>query len=114
MATLSNLRPETSASKNRAKIVAAIREIPRGMVSTYGKVARAAGLPRGARQTAAALRTTVGLPWHRVLGSGGEIKTRGHNAFEQRFRLESEGVHFRGRRVDMEKHEYKFPRRKRV
>ena len=27
------------------------------MVSTYGEVARAAGLPRGARQTAAALRS---------------------------------------------------------
>jgi len=29
---------------------------------------------------------------------------------EQRFRLESEGVTFRGRRVDMKRHEYKFPR----
>ncbi|PYX95168.1 MAG: hypothetical protein DMG64_01295 [Acidobacteria bacterium] len=79
------------------------------MVSTYGEVARAAGLPRGARQTAAALRTASGLPWHRVLGAGGEIKTRGHSAFEQRFRLEAEGVRFRGCRVDMQRHEYKFP-----
>jgi hypothetical protein len=27
---------------------------------------------------------------------------------EQRFRLEAEGVHFRGRRVDMKVHEFKF------
>ena len=27
---------------------------------------------------------------------------------EQRFRLEAEGVIFRGRRVDMKRHEFKF------
>ena len=31
---------------------------------------------------------------------------------EQRFRLESEGVRFRGRRVDMKAYEYSFPRAK--
>ena len=110
MATPHKLKSKDRAAVNRAKIVSAIRQIPRGMVSTYGAVARAAGLPRGARQAAAALRTAVGLPWHRVLGSGGEIKLRGHSAFEQRFRLEAEGIRFRGRRVDMSRHEYKFPR----
>jgi len=83
------------------------------MVSTYGAIASAAGLTRGARQTAAALRKTVGLPWHRVVGAGGAIKTLGHDAFEQRFRLEGEGVRFRGRRVDMSRYEYKFPRSRR-
>ncbi len=29
---------------------------------------------------------------------------------EQRFRLESEGVRFRGRKVDMKTHEFKFVR----
>ena len=113
MATLKKLKNHDRAAANRSKIFAAIREIPSGKVSTYGKVARAAGLVRGARQAAAALRTAVGLPWHRVLGSGGEIKLRGHSAFEQRFRLETEGVRFRGRRVDMEHHEYRFQRPKR-
>ena len=110
MATLTKVKSESRGAINRSNILAAIRQIPRGMVSTYGEVARAAGLPRGARQTAAALRMAVGVPWHRVLGSGGEIKLRGHSAFEQRFRLEAEGVRFRGRRVDMEHHQYKFPR----
>src|SRR5215468_6903847 len=113
MATLKKLKNQDLAAANRNKIIAAIREIPSGKVSTYGEVARAAGLARGARQAAAALRSALGLPWHRVLGSGGEIKLRGHSAFEQRFRLETEGVRFRGRRVDMERHEYKFPRSKR-
>lgn len=94
----------------RDKILAAIRSIPRGKVSTYGAVAKAAGFPGGARQVVAALRGAVGLPWQRVLGAGGAIKLRGDYAFEQRFRLEAEGVTFRGRKVDMKLHEYKFPK----
>lgn len=96
----------------REEIVAAIRRVPRGMVSTYGAIARAAGLTRGARQVASTLRSSLALPWHRIVGAGGEIKLRGESAMEQRFRLESEGVMFRGRRVDMSKHEFRFPRRK--
>jgi methylated-DNA-protein-cysteine methyltransferase-like protein len=89
---------------------AAILEIPKGKVSTYGAVARAAGLPGFARQVAKVLHRSVGLPWQRVLGAGGVIKLRGESALEQRFRLESEGVRFRGRRVDMKAHEHKFAR----
>jgi methylated-DNA-protein-cysteine methyltransferase-like protein len=94
----------------RVRIEAAIRCIPRGKVSTYGAIARAAGLPGAARQVAAVLRRGFGLPWQQVLGSGGEIKLRGDSAIEQRLRLEAEGVRFRGRRVDMKAHEFKFGR----
>jgi methylated-DNA-protein-cysteine methyltransferase-like protein len=100
----------TKSEKMQSAIRAAIRSIPRGKVSTYGNVARAAGYANGARQAAATLHHSLGLPWHRVLGAGGEIKLRGDSAFEQRFRLEAEGVTFRGRRVDMAHHEFKFPR----
>ena len=91
-----------------ARILAAIRKIPRGKVSTYGAVARAAGYPGAARRVAWTLHRSVGLPWHRVLGAGGEIKQRRDSAIEQRLRLEAEGVVFRGRRVDMKRHEFKF------
>ncbi len=50
-----------------------IAGIPRGQISTYGDVARMAGLPGRARQTAYALRNApegMDLPWHRVLGQG--------------------------------------------
>jgi len=92
------------------RILAAIRKIPRGKVSTYGAIARAAGYPGAARQVVGALHRSFDLPWQRVLGAGGEIKLRGDSAIEQRLRLESEGVAFRGRRVDMKKHEFKFQR----
>lgn len=92
------------------RIERAIRSIPRGKVSTYGGIARLAGLPGAARQVAKVLRRSFGLPWQRVLGAGGEIKLRGDNAIEQRLRLEAEGVRFRGRKVDMKTHEYKAKR----
>ena len=104
---LKNAAPASSQARMRATI----QKIPKGKVSTYGAVARAAGLPRGARQVAKVLQRSFGLPWQRVLGSGGEIKLRGDSAIEQRLRLEAEGVRFRGRRVDMKAHEFKFLRR---
>ena len=96
------------------RIRAAIKKIPRGKVSTYGAVARAAGFPGAARQVVRALRGSVGLPWQRVLGAGGAIKLRGENDMEQRFRLEAEGVRFRGKKVDMKAHEFKFPKGRRA
>ncbi|MFZ1009617.1 MAG: MGMT family protein [Candidatus Sulfotelmatobacter sp.] len=98
------------ASKMRLRIEAAIRRIPKGKVSTYGAIARAAGFPGVARQVAQVLHRGFNLPWQRVLGAGGEIKLRGDSAMEQRFRLEAEGVRFRGRKVDMKAHEFKFGR----
>jgi methylated-DNA-protein-cysteine methyltransferase-like protein len=92
----------------RSRIQATIRKIPRGKVSSYGAVARAAGYPGSARQVVGVLRCSVGLPWHRVLGAGGAITLQGDNGLEQRFRLEAEGVAFRGRRVDMKRHEFHF------
>jgi methylated-DNA-protein-cysteine methyltransferase-like protein len=92
----------------QSRILATIRKIPRGKVSTYGAIARAAGYPGAARQVVGVLRGSFDLPWQRVLGAGGEIKLRGDSAIEQRLRLESEGVMFRGRRADMKNHEFKF------
>lgn len=91
----------------RVRIEQVIRAIPRGKVSTYGGVAKAAGYPGRSRMVARILHRGFGLPWQRVLGAGGEIKLRGDSAAEQRFRLQSEGVRFRGRRVDMKNCEWK-------
>ena len=85
-----------------------ILSIPPGRVSTYGAVAAAAGYPRYHRAVARLLRTEPidQLPWHRVVGVGGEIKLRGAAAHEQRARLKLEGVQFNGKRVEMEHFEY--------
>jgi len=85
-----------------------ILSIPPGKVSTYGAVAAAAGYPRYHRAVARLLRTDPidQLPWHRVVGVGGEIKLRGAAAHEQRARLKLERVQFNGKRVNMEHFEY--------
>jgi len=85
-----------------------ILSIPSGKVSTYGRVAAAAGYPRYHRAVARLLRMDPvdQLPWHRVLGAGGEIKLRGPAAHEQRARLRLEGVKFNGQRVDMDRFEH--------
>ena len=85
-----------------------IRSVPKGKVSTYGKVAAAAGYPLYHRAVAKLLRNAVldGLPWQRIVGAGGEIKLKGEAAAEQRLRLSIEGVKFRGKRVNMNIYEH--------
>src|SRR5690349_20424301 len=87
----------------------AIRQIPKGKVATYGQIAAAAGYPLYHRHVAQLLhRCGNTLPWQRVVGAGGAIKLRYEAALEQRTRLEMEGVRFRGKRVDMTEHQWRF------
>jgi methylated-DNA-protein-cysteine methyltransferase related protein len=84
-----------------------IAMIPRGRVCTYGEVARAAGFPGHARQTAYALRMAprdLHLPWQRVLGAGGRIVFPAGSADfrEQARRLRGEGVRVVNGRVPRE------------
>lgn len=77
-----------------------IRAIARGKVSTYGRIARRAGLPNGARQVARVLHSrsaAAKLPWWRVIGQGksadeGRIALADTGFEEQRALLMSEGV----------------------
>ena len=57
-------------------IYAAVRTVPLGAVTTYGEVAKALGMPRGARMVGWALRALQdgnSTPWQRVVGSKGRI-----------------------------------------
>lgn len=79
-----------------ARILAAIRAIPRGEVAAYGVVAQRAGLPGRARLVARVLagNADATLPWHRVMRAGGRIAfPPGSDGFdEQARRLREEGV----------------------
>ncbi|MGC3981083.1 MAG: MGMT family protein [Steroidobacteraceae bacterium] len=88
-----------TSPSNYQLIYAAVRQIPKGRVATYGQIAELAGLPRQARQVGYALhslppRSTV--PWHRVVNSQGKISLRGAGDADsrQKLRLQSEGVKF--------------------
>jgi methylated-DNA-protein-cysteine methyltransferase related protein len=87
-----------------------IRSVPKGRVTTYGRVAEAAGYPLYHRAVAQLLRkeTLTALPWQRVVGAGGEIRLKGEFADEQRLRLRMEGVKFEGKRLNMARYQYQL------
>ena len=86
-----------------------VNRIPRGRVLSYGDVGQIVGT--GPRQVAAAMRECPeGLPWHRVVGAGGKIRTPGEYAWIQRERLVSEGIRFRGLGFSYEVYRWKSPR----
>lgn len=76
-----------------------VRRIPSGHVLTYGRVALAIGVPRGARAVGWALHVLAhgtDVPWHRVINAQGRISTtcNEHTAVLQQMLLEDEGVEF--------------------
>jgi len=94
--------PEPAASLY-SRIYAAVRKIPKGRVSTYGRIARlvSAPGPRVVGYAMAALTPGSSVPWQRVVNHKGEISLRkgGDGEIRQRRLLEAEGVQFslRGR-----------------
>ena len=56
-------------------VVAVIASLEAGDVVTYGEVAAEAGYPGAARAVGTLLSKSEGLPWWRVVGSGGRIRT---------------------------------------
>lgn len=93
------------------KVVGIIKSIPPGKVMTYGQIARVAGSPRAARQVVRILHSMsmkLGLPWHRVINSKGQIGLSEEEYFyEQKRRLEMEGVVFGlGDLIDLERYQF--------
>jgi methylated-DNA-protein-cysteine methyltransferase-like protein len=100
---------EPSVQTDAQRILAAVKRIPRGRVSTYATIAQVAGLPRRARLVGTVLRQTPAstrLPWYRVINAAGKISFPvGSDAYErQRSHLEAEGIPLIRGRVDLERH----------
>lgn len=88
-----------------------IQDIPQGSVASYGQIAEIAGIPRGARQVAYALRHSprgLELPWHRVIRSSGKsaFDPNSRHFRMQRDRLMEEGVVVNSGKVDMNKYRW--------
>jgi methylated-DNA-protein-cysteine methyltransferase-like protein len=85
-----------------------VKRIPRGKVSTYGRIAKITLVPRGARGVGWALaglgpEQAHEVPWWRVINAAGRISNE-FNAVLQRELLEAEGVRFDDRGyVDLER-----------
>lgn len=80
------------------QVYAVVRRIPRGKVTSYGRVAKMLGRPNAARAVGYALSALKGkdhnVPWQRVVNSQGRIsiQNREHTGNMQADLLRAEGV----------------------
>jgi methylated-DNA-protein-cysteine methyltransferase-like protein len=83
-------------TESSLRILAALKAVPPGRVSSYRDIALAAGLPNGARQVARVLHAMSrahSLPWHRIIRADGRIALpAGGGKEEQIALLRAEGV----------------------
>jgi len=90
-------------------VVKIIKNIPVGKVLTYGKIAKLAGNPNGARQVSWLLHSSskkYNLPWHRVINSQGKIALKTQDGQDyQKILLEKEGVEIGStNKIDLKKY----------
>ena len=85
----------------RARVLAAVRSIPRGRVATYGDIAELAGAPGAARAVGNVMRGCgdPSVPCHRVIAAAGGLG--GYAGFLDRKRqlLRAEGLEVTPTRV---------------
>jgi methylated-DNA-protein-cysteine methyltransferase-like protein len=84
------------------QVYAVVRHIPRGQVTSYGRIAAMLGAPNAARAVGYALRALKDkkdpayddIPWQRVINSQGRISivNREHGAQRQAELLRQEGI----------------------
>ncbi|MFQ5399367.1 MAG: MGMT family protein [Anaerolineae bacterium] len=85
------------------QVYAVVRRIPRGKVTSYGRIAQMLGRPRAARAVGYALNALkdrqdqpqyATVPWQRVINSQGRISivNRAYSAMRQAELLREEGV----------------------
>lgn len=89
---------EISFFKN---VYALVKKVPKGKVTSYGRIAALLGKPRAARAVGYALNTLSKdqeqkVPWQRVINSQGKISFRGDTgrSILQKKILEDEGIKF--------------------
>jgi methylated-DNA-protein-cysteine methyltransferase-like protein len=82
-------------------VYALVKRIPKGKVSTYGRIAVLLDKPRAARAVGYALNALkkqeeTEVPWQRVINASGKISFKGDvfRANLQRKLLEKEGIQF--------------------
>jgi O-6-methylguanine DNA methyltransferase len=78
----------------RARVLAIVRRIPPGRVTTYGDVALLAGAPRAARAVGTVMRKCRDprIPCHRVIAAGGGLGGYGAFLHVKRDLLRKEGL----------------------
>jgi methylated-DNA-protein-cysteine methyltransferase-like protein len=98
------------------QVYAVVRRIPRGKVTSYGRIAQMLGRPTASRAVGYALNALPEqyeragfepVPWQRVINAAGRISivNREHDAQEQARLLREEGVEVSDQlRIDLQKY----------
>lgn len=97
--------PTDSDQEARDRLLLTVNSIPLGRVSSFGRIAEAAGFPRRARwvgRVLSQLPADTSIPWHRVLGHSGDITCPRNDIASDR--LIKEGVSVEDRKVNMRKY----------
>ncbi|MFI5078019.1 MAG: MGMT family protein [Vicinamibacteria bacterium] len=87
-------RRRQEGSGFRARVLAAVRWIPRGRVATYGDIAELAGAPGAARAVGNVMRGCgdPSVPCHRVIAAAGGLGGFGGSLERKRQLLRAEGL----------------------
>ena len=95
------------------QVYAIIAVIPEGRVTTYGAVARLAGVPTYVRQVCAVLRNVPSdsiLPCHRIINGQGRISVSGESYARHKATLLAEGIIFDEKdRIDFKVFGWNYP-----
>jgi alkylated DNA nucleotide flippase Atl1 len=89
----------TTDDEFETAVTAAIEDLGKGEISTYGEIAAEAGYPGAARAVGNLLRTSEGLAWWRVISANGRLVPGAEAEHAQRLR--AEGVRVTKGRVSM-------------
>lgn len=108
-----DLQPEKDLTYQQA-VYAIVRQIPSGLVASYGQIARIAGGGVSARMVGyalAALPQGNDVPWQRVINSQGKISLPGFGRLMQEKLLREEGVEISPEgRIDMQRFGWNGPK----
>ncbi|RHX82268.1 MGMT family protein [Leptospira yasudae] len=98
-----NVKEETDSSETSffKEVYALVKKVPRGKVTSYGRIAALLGKPRASRAVGYALNALSKgqeqkVPWQRVINGQGKISFRGDTgrSILQKKMLEDEGIRF--------------------
>ena len=98
---MANDRGSRQNSDFARRVLAAVRRIPTGRVTTYGDIAALAGRPRAWRAVGTIMRgcRVPGVPCHRVIAAAGRLGGYGGNETMKSALLRAEGIVVSGSRV---------------